>query len=260
MKNKTGIAYNIFQGTELLPYSIKQIRNQVDIVVGCIQLRSWTGQPIQDKDLIIIDNLKKEGLIDKIIYFTPDTSQAPKHSQTVKSEFCRLYLKNQGCDYFLISDVDEIYHEHEFKKAKETFIQSGLGSSCCLMETYYKEPTYQLNPRVQFFVPFMYRMDQRQYHLSNVFPVKVDNSRKLSTTVEQLMVFKPEQLLMHHYSYIRNDLKEKTDNSTNKKAYPKEFNNLVTHFNKWKFPDQAMIGVNQHFNVIEVDNYFGIST
>lgn len=255
---KTGAAYNIFQGTELLPYAIEQVRDELDLIVGCIQSHSWTKNEISKKDLDLAFDLQKKGLIDELIFFTPAHNVTPKAEQTKKSEFCKLYLQKRKCDYFIVMDVDEIYFKNQFKAAKEKFIKSGHMGSACKMETYYKTPEACITPKVDFYVPFMYKMDMRKYLLRAYFPVHVDQSRKLPTHDEQFLEFHEDELMMHHYSYVRTHLSEKTNNSANRHKYEKVFDNLVDYWEKWELGQKAMIGVNKMYDVRLVDNYFNI--
>lgn len=258
MSNKLGICYNVFQGTELLPYAIEEIRHHVDVVVACVQSHSWTKQPIKQKDVLIVAELKNKGLIDDVIYFTP-TAMNPKVEQTNKSEFCRRHLKEvHNCTHFIISDVDEIYQREQFAHAKEVMLKGEFKSSACLMETYYKDPIYKLSPRVDFYVPFIFQMDYRDYSLNATFPVKVDPSRKINSGIEDTVLFSPDQLLMHHYSYIRSNLEEKVFNSSNYPKHKTTFEGLAEYWNKWEFPMPAIIGLNQTYNVERVDNQFNI--
>ena len=70
-KIKLGVAYNVFDGEELLEASIKSIRNCVDYICVVYQEISNFGMKCSDTLMETLNALHAQGLVDELISYTP---------------------------------------------------------------------------------------------------------------------------------------------------------------------------------------------
>ena len=67
---KIGVSYNLWKGEELLPYSIKSIRNEVDYIVVVYQNISNYNEFRFDLTPLL-NEMVSVGLIDEIVLYKP---------------------------------------------------------------------------------------------------------------------------------------------------------------------------------------------
>ena len=256
--NKIGVSYNCFSATELLPYSIAQIRKHVNHIVCIIQKESYQNIPFYEDNKQVINDLFTNGLIDDIIYYD-NTNQTPKQNECNKRNLGKNALKKAGCTHFLTMDEDELYKSEQFERATKQIIKSGFDSSACQMQTYYKSPRFRVVPPESYFVPFLYKLDDRVFKLGQNYPVLADPSRKLQTTKHYS--FNRLELEMFHYSYIRKDIRRKLFNSASAQNYGKRLTEIANYFDLWTYPNKAYLGGSKKrlMNVEEVPNHFEIN-
>ena len=271
---KLGIAYNVFDGEELLGYSIKQIRELVDLVVVVYQTTSNYGN--KNPNLLpTITKLKEEGLIDALFEYEPtfeydnekkikilNGTQNEIEKRNIGLKICRA----NGCDTFMTIDCDELYKADEFKKAKEEFEKGGYDTSFCKMLTYYKFPTMQLNPPEEYYCPLFYKIKKdtifrRDLWWDKTYPVHIDRTRRISAGYPRL--FTREEIQMHHFAYVRKDLSMKLQNTSAQmdKASQKtllHYYNNMTDCESAISSDGVLILSEQKYGVKEVENYFNI--
>ena len=72
------------------------------------------------------------------------------------------------------------------------------------------------------------------------FPVLVDPTRRMLS--ENLKVYDEFDLVMHHFSYVRNNLKMKLENSSANVNWNEEMmNKVLEHFDKWETGMDALM-------------------
>lgn len=81
---KLGICYMVFDGEELLEFAVKSIRNVIDYISVTYQDVSYFGNKADPNLLPYLENLKKEGLIDEILFYKTDLSIHHKQRRTWK--------------------------------------------------------------------------------------------------------------------------------------------------------------------------------
>lgn len=78
------ISYNCFDGMEILPFLIPQIREYVDIIIINFQTYSYYGNKCKDEDLEIVNDLYRKGLVNKINDFKIKINAFAKTPQEAK--------------------------------------------------------------------------------------------------------------------------------------------------------------------------------
>lgn len=245
--------YNVWgDSTELLRGSIEQIRDHVDFVLVVAQEVSNSGE--LDKSVYpFVNSLIDEKLVDKVITFEPMGSNSLRN-ETAKRQIGLEFAKKNKYTHFLHMDCDEYYLPHEFKSAKELIEREYINGSWIDLYTYYKSPRYRLANKEAYGVPFITR-------LTNHTRVGIGNTRGYETPVDPsravnvLRAKKLEGISMHHFSYVRKDIKKKLRNSTAKNNINRP--RVVHEYNLAKEGTH----LTELFNdtLILVDNIFNIS-
>ena len=81
MKNKLVAIYNVFDGEELLPYSVKEIRPHVDAIICVYQNTSNRGEKYQP--------LFKHSLFDYVIQYEPNLKMTASANEKIGRASCR---------------------------------------------------------------------------------------------------------------------------------------------------------------------------
>lgn len=81
---KLGVSYSVMDGEEMLEFAIRSIRSEVDYVNVVWQKLSWFGTMCSDELEPTLERLKNEGLIDELIFFTPDLKAIPAENEAKK--------------------------------------------------------------------------------------------------------------------------------------------------------------------------------
>jgi hypothetical protein len=253
---KIGVSYNVFDGEELLESSIKSIRNNVDYISVVYQTISNFGNEC-DKNLVsTLEDLKNKNLIDEIFEFKPKINRGGHFNEITKRNIGLSLSEGAGCTHHMAMDSDEFYDEEEFKYLKKIMLEGDYDSSACQMTTYYKESTYRLEPKEEYFVSLLYKIRQnREYVIGHPFPVLVDPTRRMEPG--KCKIFTRDEIEMHHMSYIRKNLFRKLQNSSASPNF-KNINKIVDYFDKWAYPQQALMGgaPDKFYNIVKVDKKF----
>lgn len=201
---KLGILYTVF-GTELLSQSIKNIIDVVDEVIICYQEVSNTGikKPFEWS---YEHNPKFH-----FVKYNTRIGIGPKENERRKHQLMIDTASKLGCTHFILAATDHFYDKEEVLKAKETALNYDVTFTA--MYTYYKKPSWQLFPIEDYFMPFICRLPAKI--LSAVkYPLLVDPSVRVSFgDSTRWHLFNPEEVMLHHFSMVRTDMKAKFANA-----------------------------------------------
>ena len=226
--------YNVFDGLELLKGSIEQIRDSVDCVLIVAQEKSNFGE-YDSQVYPYCHYLKSLGLVDEVIPYSPYGGNAMQN-ETKKRQIGIDYGKKHGFTHFLHLDCDEYYDSENFYKVRFQVGGSFFSGSVVNMKTYYKDPSWCLDPPEDYYVPFIHRLDHNTTTgVKNKYPYYVDPTRRINTkSVERL-----DSIIMHHFSYIRLDIRKKIQNSTARKNIDKAW--IFEEFERAKAGDKIKL-------------------
>ena len=212
-----GASYNLFDGEELLESSIKSIRNNVDFISVVFQTQSNFGNLCHESIPDLLIDLQKKKLIDEVIHYNPDLSKHPHENERNKRNIGLEASREKGCTHHLSIDTDEFYNTLQFDNAKEIIEENNFDSSVCRLQTYYKNDHTILWPLEDYYVSFIYKIRPNVVYAPMPFPVLVDPTRRMEAG--SMMDFEHDELLMHHFSYVRKDLRSKLENSSAKQNW-----------------------------------------
>jgi hypothetical protein len=267
-KMKLGASYSVFDGEELLEFSIKQIRPYVDYITVVWQDISWRGNPAKIDLHSFLLNLQKQGLVDKLIYFKPNLKLQPSRNEINKRNIGLQDAKKNNCTHFMTMDCDEFYVPEEFKTAKELIAKNGITHSFVYMVDYAGVNVRFKNYNTGMFCPFIYKIGffakfKNKYNgFFNCIPCVVDSTRKIPIKKTSSISIVPN-LTLHHFPLVRKSVEgyfKKLDNSSIntssanidpfKAKFNKEFFDMVAQIEETKISNDP--------NLIYVKNMFDI--
>jgi len=199
---KLGVTYQVFSGLELLKPSIQNIRPFAEHIVVVWSPVSSTGEKAVDYIKPLLDDLVKFGLVDELIEFVPKRTIFPIVMQDncrMKREVGRIACKQAGCTHHLIRDCDEFHDEVQFTSMLNIF--PTVDCTISMIQEYIHHPTKKLKKLSGLYVPTVQHIDGR-LHRYNIFKVTVDMGRTISD-VNSFRILKPDELIMHHYTFVR---------------------------------------------------------
>lgn len=257
---KLGVSYNVFDGIELLPFSIESIRNQVDHVNVVYQKVSNFGELIDQKSLDTLNNLVNDKMIDSLTYYETDASINPQINEVNKRNIGLDVCTQHNMSHYISLDCDEFYFDNQLQYAKDYMEKENCDSSACKMEYYYKYPEIKIKNFFNMYVSLIYKIDGRKFILNNEWDIVVDPTRKMQPG--KMKKFESDEILMHHYSYIRKNIKSKIYNTTTRIAHnDSKLDEMYQYYQNYQKGDKVLImGSNNkvYKEVEEVDNYFKI--
>ncbi len=264
METKIGVVYNVFDGEELLEDSIKSIREKVDYILVVFQTVSNFGNEY-NQSYIEVNRLFDLGLIDEAVKYVPSVqylengtvfSRSGSENEQVKRNVGLEIAKERGCTHLLMMDSDEFYLAEQFDYAWQEILDGNYDSSFCQMTTYYKEPIYRLEPKETYYVPFIIRLhEDTKYEALPDYTLLVDPTRR--TKMGNPIVFSRDELEMHHFSYVRKDIRRKLTNSSS--VFPKEqVEDVIKCHNEYKKGGRAFLLGESFYDIVETENLFNI--
>jgi len=225
LNKKIGVSYNVFDGEELLPFSIKSIRGSVNYISVVYQTISNYGNPASHDLKEKLEKMKNDGLIDELYYYTPNLNLTPHQNEIIKRNIGLHLAKKNRCNYFISMDTDEFYDEIEFKNALNYVDKNNIKTSAVSIIEYLGSPEnkiiggYTFTPKdvelYNFYVPFIIKINhlKKQSHGQGYFPCLVDPTRGVADK-GKFKLFSVQEIAMHHMSTVRLDLDKKYDNSS----------------------------------------------
>lgn len=239
---KLAAIWNVWDGSELLKYSIKSIKADVYIIV--YQTVSNWGEHY-DPYMDVLDAI--QGVNSLLVLYTP-TDKSGFSNETAKRNLGIQYAKDMDCTHFMHVDTDEMYLD--FDNAKQQYINSGCEGSVCKIFTYFKFPTLRLETEDGYFVPFIHKLNSDTISGVKEYPYYVDPTRRINCNNVALL-----DVHMHHYSYIRKDITRKVNNSSARANIAR--GTIIQDYNN---PNVAPGFYVKDFEkkLIEVPNYFNI--
>lgn len=219
---KLAAIYTLFNGTECLHRSIKQILPYVDIIILGIQEVSNSGNQIKEQDRSRIFNAHREFDKSIIVNYTPSMSYDRKENERRKLQFMLDTAKELGASHWLLLAGDHIYKPKELKAAKDKISKGQITADVTLSEmfTYYKKPTWQLSEIESYYMPFICKLKKdTKVVKENKYPYRVDPSVRINADTFHLF---GKELMLHHFSMVRNSVEWKIKNAAAGQGWTKE--------------------------------------
>lgn len=231
--SKLGLGIVCFEGSELIKSITKEIRDEVDYIVVCLQNKSYHGEPIDQFDIDEINMCKNAGLVDEIIWYNPDLSyleqktfdpKNPRILETEKRNMMIDYLESVGCTHDVIIDSDEFYNKNEFKNAKHVFnSRDDMHVSYCQYINFYRDTRHYMLWPWDSYVPFIADIRFRYAFDKGTFDKPSDPTRRYfipeNDECKAFHIFNWNVIHMNHLSWIRLDISKKINAWSSKKYF-----------------------------------------
>ena len=250
---KLGVAYNVFDGIELLESSINNIRSEVDYICVIYQKTSNIGMRI-DGCMFQYMLSKIADLVDCFYEYKPnlllDGCGNEINKRNIGLELCR----GEKCTHFMSMDVDEFYVKDEFINAKRMLDNTNYDGSTCMMQEYYGDNEHTFLPNDKYVVSFIYKITDNIFKYGTYFPNNVDPTRRIKCG--NIKIFDRSELQMHHMTWVRNDIRMKMLNSSGRNKYgtDDEINSVVDYYNNWQDGMDAFFQSGKH-KLIKIKPY-----
>jgi len=252
---KLGIFYTVFDGTELLPGAINQILPYVDMVLIIRQEISNTGQKISEYDSSCMSRIPINPKVWQLDFLAIPNSNI-KEMERKKHDEAIQFLKNKGCTHFIMSACDHYYIPEDFLKAKIKAFDYDV--TLTSMYTYFKSPEWRLDPIEEYQMPFICKIypetkiDKKEY---NGF--RTDPSVRINTR-SKIYCFNQFEIMMHHYSMVRSDIKRKFDSAAIFKRTEEAMKRYLDEYNNYDIKANPGVEYFGGRKIKVVPNFFNI--
>lgn len=247
---KLGIMYTVFNGLELLERNMMEVAPLAHYVGICYQKKSWQNEWMLDSDAKILNQIDCE----KIEYHVSELTDA-KVEERVKHNMMIQHMRKKGCTHFLLLACDEYFKRHELDWAMGK-IETDV--SFTHLYTYYKYPEWRLIPIEHYMKPFIHRLnDDTRITAANNYPCRVDPSVRVAPA-RSFQTFDRKEIMMHHYSMIRNNIQNKFMNAASKRNTSPKIQQYLNEYEFYDIDSNPGIEYFQGRRVEIVDNYFNI--
>lgn len=261
MSITVGASFNVYDGEELLPYSVKSIREQVDYINVVFQDVSNHGNSASSEAKEIIFDLYKNKYIDNLLLFQPDLKLPLASMNEINKRNLGLEdVRKKGLSHFMSLDCDEFYDTVQFNYAKNEIEKNDYDATTTKMYIYFKKSIYRFNTIETHSCPFIYKIeDNKKFILAHNFPVLLDPTRRMPT--KNFYEFKEDEIMMHHFSFVRKNIRVKLLNSSSRVNFNHSIDDFVNYFENWKLGNKILDYdmSEKPFEIIEVENKFNIS-
>lgn len=253
---KLGIFYTVFDGEELLSGSIDQIYEHVDHILICFQSISNKGEINNNLEGELVSMLMGREKI-KFLEFHPIHSLNLKEMERQKHNFALQQLKNLGCTHFIMSACDHYYVSDDFAKAKIKALNYDV--TLTNMNTYFKHPEWQLTPIENYQMPFICKMHPNtEISKLEYNGFKTDPSVRINTR-NTLFLFPNHDIILHHYSMIRKNVRLKFRNAAIFKRSEDEISEYVSEYENYNIQENKGVKYFGGRKINIVNNIFNIS-
>jgi len=249
--------FTVWNGLELLQKSFDNIYNNVDNIIICYQKISNKGNNNPDIKQFLEEFQGRNKLY--IIEFVPDLRVNTKENERRKHQQMIDFAKKLESTHYLLAATDHFYKEEEFKYGKELVEKENFDVSFTKMYTYYKEVTWQIDPPEEYYMPFICKLYPNTAIIRMpYYPVLVDPSVQVNT-FKKNYVFKPTEIMLHHYSMIREDIKNKFDNAAASIRWtPEQIKTFTEEYENYDLKKNEGVTYFKGAKIKIVENWFGL--
>eukprot|EP01116_Phalansterium_solitarium_P021128 TRINITY_DN6467_c0_g1_i1.p1 TRINITY_DN6467_c0_g1~~TRINITY_DN6467_c0_g1_i1.p1 ORF type:complete len:349 (+),score=94.98 TRINITY_DN6467_c0_g1_i1:1036-2082(+) len=270
-ETRLGVCYNVFDGEELLEFSIRSVRSCAAWVTVVYQtVSNWGARTSNPRLREFLEHLQATGLVDELIFyeprrFDPDEKQrltsrhaSPEdlggnvafisnvfYNELSKRELGRLSCLKAGCGYFMSMDTDEFYLAAQLREAVRVLAQRGCDAGTCRMRLLFKEPTIEYAPpdELNSVSCIMRCHPDHPFRLAapmmaGSHPLLVDPTRRIEGC-NDVHVFGRSELEMWHMSFVRRNIASKLENVSNRQNY-QGVSEFLARFESWTPADGVL--------------------
>lgn len=197
---------NFWDGDEILPHAVRQWHKLgVDVMIVYSNMSNYRS--LKNNSALLSHPQYKDCILYKC---EPIDSLQPVDNERRKRNYGLEKAKNLGYTHFITADADELYESVD--------VDPDLDGTVVGCKTYFKTPTLTIGLDVTL-VPFIHKLTPQIAHAWNrAYPyafdrngIRIDPSRQLN--INSGVEFN-DKIVLHHYSYCRDNINSKIENST----------------------------------------------
>lgn len=236
-KNRTyrpyriGAVYNSFYDLDLLETSLRSIRSAVDYIAVIHQPVSFKGELSDPSYGSVLSDLTAKGLVDEVVIYEDNHSVVDKRNLGLS-----LCIRN-GCNYIMPMDNDECYNAEDLKDEVDFMFANNLHTVYCPIYSYYHDIRHYFQE--SYYVPAVYKIDERVFKQLSTFSVLVDPDRRMDENN-----YTVSRMAMHHLTYLPSKFSYTGTSNPRNEYYRDAMERLRTHFSTWKDGDKALVFAN----------------
>lgn len=247
--------YSVFDGLELLDAAINTISKHLDGVVICYQSISNTGHVMRERDATILKSFLGHHVI---ISYNTDLKVNAKENERRKHNMMIGKARELGATHFLMGATDHFFDPVEFDFGKRLIGAMDYDATFTGMYTYFKHPTWQITPVEGYYMPFICKLyPETRIERVPRFPLRVDPSVQMNTW-KKWYQFKEFEIMMHHYSLVRQDIRGKFVNAASPWK-PEQIDEFYKDWDEYNLTINPGIKYFQGRKVKVVRDYFDLS-
>lgn len=191
------------------------------------------------------------------INYVPNGVWNTKRNERIKYLEAIDYARSKGYTHFILMAHDHFYKAEEIEFAKKLVIEKGYKNTATRMFTYYKYPTWQVTPIEDYYMPFITEITPQITIRHGIYPVYVDPACCFFPSTN-FYEFKQNEVMLHHYSMVRKDIRKKFENAASKINWIGKIDGLVEEHDNYHIEEKKDLQYFTNRTVIEVNNYFNI--
>lgn len=197
---------NFWDGENILPHAVKQWHKLgVDVII--VYSNTSNYRVLRNNSALLTKPEYRDCILFKC---EPLDSLQPVDNERRKRNYGLEKAKGLGFTHFITADADELYESVD--------VDMDAAGTVVGCRTYFKSPTLTIGNDVTL-VPFVHKLTPTIAHMWNrTYPyafdlngIRIDPSRQLN--INSGVHFRTD-IVLHHYSYVRNDINVKIENST----------------------------------------------
>lgn len=193
-----------FNGLNLLPKCAENFLKFSDKVLICYQDISHKGE-VRDVGTFVKTLASDRVIISEFVPKLKDDQGRPlnrdntmfKRNERLKHNQMIAEARELGATYYILSAVDHFYFDDEVKASLEEAKKYDV--TFTRLQTYYKDPTWQVTPPVDYIMPFICKMRPESRIGMGKYPELVDEALKVFP-IESYKIF--DSFYCHNYSTI----------------------------------------------------------
>jgi hypothetical protein len=242
--------YSVWNGLEHFEGSLAQIYDEVDVVIIGWQKRSHYNE-FSPTVKPFVQRMKDKYPKVVLVEFVPIGGNPKKEQRRKINQLLKVALKHR-CTHFFMSATDHYYDKKQFRRGKE--IAKNYQVTASKMWTYFKKPIWRLKNPETYYMPFICELNRNTCVKKGGWNVRVDPALCFHPN-KRFYEFRQDELMMHHYSFVRIDIENKLRNA----AARGNFKNKIPELLK-KTKNFTGVGRCPYFNqeVDTVKNRFNI--
>jgi len=253
---KLAALYTVFNALELLDGSIQQINNDVDVIIIGWQEHSHYGQRSEEIEPFV-KKLKRKYKKVVLFEFKPRADKDKKREERRKHNQMIRVAQSEGCTHFFFSATDHYYETKQFKAAKLKATQYDVTAS--KMYTYFKKPEWRLDPIESYYMPFICKLKVNMSYCRDTggeWNVYVDPALCIVPN-DSFYEFTENELMMHHYSFVRKDIGDKLKNAAARVNFNNKIEGIIKSYESYN--GSGVVPYYPNHKVKSVDNLFNIN-